>query len=73
MSEPAYRAVASVLRKEIQEGRWKPKQQLPTGRELQERFGVSTTTIKAAIAELTRENLVAASLGASSTAQGGTQ
>lgn len=58
MGEPAYRAVASVLRKEIQQGRWRPKERLPTGRELQERFGVSSTTVKAAIAELTRENLV---------------
>lgn len=58
MSEPAYRRVAATLRKEIQQGHWAPGDQLPTGKELQARFGVSTTTVKAAIAELTRENLV---------------
>ena len=58
MSEPAYRRVAAALRSEIHQGRWTPGSTLPPGRKLQERFGVSSTTIKQAIRELTSENLV---------------
>lgn len=58
MSEPAYRQVASALRREIREGTWKPKERLPTIPELEERFGVSRVTVRGAIDELAKENLV---------------
>ena len=58
VTEPAYRQVASHLRREIHEGAWKPKEKLPTIPELQERFGVSRITIRGAIDELAKENLV---------------
>lgn len=58
VTEPAYRQVASALRREIHEGRWEPKDRLPTIPELQERFGVSRITVRGAIDELAKENLV---------------
>ena len=50
--------LADLLRAEIQEGRRRPGSQLPTESEFQHDYGVSRTTIRAALATLAGEGLV---------------
>jgi GntR family transcriptional regulator len=50
--------LADALRAEIQEGRRRPGSQLPTESEFQAEYGVSRTTIRAALATLASEGLV---------------
>jgi GntR family transcriptional regulator len=61
--QPFYQQVAGELRAEIRAGRYAPGDQLPPERELRERFGVSTNTIRAAIVQLRAEGLVASHQG----------
>jgi len=56
-SEPFYGQVADAIRTDIREGRYPPGTQLPTMQELRERFGVSDTTIRAALVQLRSEGL----------------
>jgi GntR family transcriptional regulator len=55
---PFYQQVAGALRKDIRRGRYGPGDQLPSERELRERFNVSGGTIKAALVQLRAEGLV---------------
>jgi GntR family transcriptional regulator len=50
--------LADLLRAEIQEGHRRPGSQLPTESEFQHAYGVSRTTIRAALATLASEGLV---------------
>ena len=50
--------LADVLRAEIQEGIRRPGSQLPTESEFQRDYGVSRTTIRAALSALAGEGLV---------------
>ena len=50
--------LADLLRAEIQEGHRRPGSQLPTESEFQAAYGVSRTTIRAALATLASEGLV---------------
>ncbi len=50
--------LADVLRAEIQEGTRRPGSQLPTESEIQRDYGVSRTTIRAALSTLVAEGLV---------------
>lgn len=61
--EPFYVQVADALRDDIRAGRFAPGDQLPSERELRERFQVSTNTIRAAIVQLRAEGLVASHQG----------
>jgi DNA-binding GntR family transcriptional regulator len=54
----AYQRVASELLKEIGEGRWAVGDRLPTEAELCERFDVSRFTVRAALAQLERKEIV---------------
>jgi GntR family transcriptional regulator len=56
-AEPFYGQVADAIRADIREGRYPPGTQLPTMQELRERFGVSDTTIRAALVQLRSEGL----------------
>ncbi|MFI6904047.1 GntR family transcriptional regulator [Nonomuraea sp. NPDC050394] len=58
MSEPLYRKVADDLRKKITAGSLQPGQRLPSQSELEQLFGVSTNTVRLAIAVLANEGLV---------------
>jgi len=58
-----YAQVADALRGEIQAGRYSPGDQLPSERELRERFGVSGNTVRAAIVQLRAEGLVTSHQG----------
>lgn len=55
---PVYEQVADAIRTEIESGRFAPGSQLPSERELSERFTVSSTTIKTAMASLRAEGLI---------------
>jgi GntR family transcriptional regulator len=56
--QPLYAQVADQLRADIRAGRIQPGGQLPSERELRERFAVSAATVKAAIVQLRAEALV---------------
>jgi GntR family transcriptional regulator len=56
--QPFYAQVADVLREEIRAGQYGPGDQLPSERELRERFKVSVNTVRAAIVQLRTEGLV---------------
>jgi GntR family transcriptional regulator len=55
--EPFYGQVADAIRADIRQGRYPPGSQLPTMQELRDRFGVSDTTIRAALVQLRSEGL----------------
>ncbi|MYR90152.1 GntR family transcriptional regulator [Streptomyces sp. SID685] len=55
---PPYQHAADELRREIKAGRYKPGDQLPSYRELQERFGVANMTARAALNVLREEGLI---------------
>ncbi|WP_169744499.1 GntR family transcriptional regulator [Spirillospora albida] len=50
--------MADVLRSRINKGEYEPGDLLPSQRELREEFDISTTTAKAAIAQLEKEGLI---------------
>ena len=55
--------IAGMLRDDIAKGRYKPGHQLPPGKDLAERFGVSITVIREALARLKSDGLVASHQG----------
>lgn len=55
---PPYQQAADAIRHEIQTGRLKPGEQLPSHRELQERFGVANMTARSALRVLRDEGLI---------------
>ncbi|QKW51052.1 GntR family transcriptional regulator [Streptomyces buecherae] len=57
-SRPPYRQAADAIREEIRAGKLKPGQQLPSHRELQERFGVASMTARSALRVLRDEGLI---------------
>jgi GntR family transcriptional regulator len=57
--EPLYQQVAAELRRQIRSGRYGPGDELPSERELVERFNVSGGVVRAAMVQLRAEGLVA--------------
>ncbi|MGA5128379.1 winged helix-turn-helix domain-containing protein [Streptomyces olivoreticuli] len=57
-SRPPYMQAAEVLRKEITQGRLKPGDKLPSARDLQERYGIASSTVQNALRLLKTEGLV---------------
>ncbi|MBT2380602.1 GntR family transcriptional regulator [Streptomyces sp. ISL-111] len=57
-TRPPYRRMADVLRDEIERGVLRPGQQLPSHRELQERFEVANMTARSALRVLRDEGLI---------------
>ncbi|PFH20465.1 MULTISPECIES: GntR family transcriptional regulator [Burkholderia] len=55
---PAYVQVASALRRRIENGEWKPQQQISTLEELEREFQVARVTVRQAIGLLEDEGLV---------------
>ncbi|MFK4184709.1 GntR family transcriptional regulator [Streptomyces sparsogenes] len=55
---PPYRQVADAVRSDIEAGRIKPGEQLPSYRELEERFNVASMTARSAVRVLRDEGLV---------------
>ena len=60
---PPYIQIAASIRAAILSGEVEPGEQLPTGEELAKRFGVSRTTVQAALAELGREGFTRSRVG----------
>ncbi len=58
MAEPMYWRIAQDLRQEIEDGKLRPGQQLPTEGELRERYGTSRNTIRDAIKWLASRAMV---------------
>jgi GntR family transcriptional regulator len=56
--QPFYEQVANALREQIRAGTFPPGAQLPSERELRERFGVSGGTVRAALVRLRAEGLI---------------
>ncbi|MGW1072315.1 GntR family transcriptional regulator [Streptomyces sp. NPDC002537] len=55
---PPYQQAAEAIRQEIESGRLKPGDQLPSHRELQERFGIANMTARSALRVLRDEALI---------------
>ncbi|MFE5868308.1 GntR family transcriptional regulator [Streptomyces roseifaciens] len=55
---PPYMQAAEVLRKEIQAGRLKPGDKLPSARDLQERYNLASSTVQNALRLLKSEGLI---------------
>ncbi|MEV0441047.1 GntR family transcriptional regulator [Streptomyces spectabilis] len=55
---PPYQHAADELRRDIRSGRFKPGEQMPSVRELQERFGVANMTARSALNVLRDEGLI---------------
>jgi GntR family transcriptional regulator len=61
--QPFYAQVADALREDIRAGRYQPGGQLPSERELRDRFKVSGNTVRAALVQLRAEGLVTSHQG----------
>lgn len=57
-SVPMYQQISSILERQISEGVYKEGEKIPTEIQLMEQFGVSRTTVRLAIKEITKSNLV---------------
>ncbi|GAA1572119.1 HTH-type transcriptional repressor NagR [Leucobacter aridicollis] len=55
---PLWQQLSSALREEIDEGRLRPDQALPSESELINRYGVSRTVVREALADLVRAGLI---------------
>lgn len=55
--------IAGMLRDDIATGKYKPGRQLPAGKDLGERFGVSITVVREALARLKSDGLIASYQG----------
>ncbi|TCK30404.1 GntR family transcriptional regulator [Ancylobacter aquaticus] len=55
---PLYQSVRQQLRADLEQGRWKPGDMLPTEAELARHFGLSVGTIRQAVLALVREGLL---------------
>jgi DNA-binding GntR family transcriptional regulator len=55
---PAYLQIADALREQLRSGEYPPGARLPSERELVERWGVSSRTIRVALDQLRGEGLV---------------
>ena len=59
MPRPLYRALRELIVQNIRDGRLRPGDRLPTERDLARRCGVSRITVRAALAGLAKDKLVA--------------
>jgi GntR family transcriptional regulator len=62
-ASPLYHRLKEILREKIDDGEWKPHSAIPSLRALCAMYGISTTTAKQAIQELTHEGKVYAVQG----------
>ncbi|MFE2440807.1 GntR family transcriptional regulator [Streptomyces sp. NPDC059426] len=57
-ARPPYQQAAEAIRSDIKAGKLKPGEQLPSHRELQERFGIANMTARSALRVLRDEGLI---------------
>lgn len=55
---PPYQQAAEAIRSDIKAGKLKPGEQLPSHRELQDRFGIANMTARSALRVLREEGLI---------------
>ena len=67
LRDPKHRQVYAALHREIQAGRWKPGDRLPSEAELVVRFGASRITVGRAVRELQLAGLVERRAGSAPT------
>ncbi len=60
---PLYKQLKDLILKEIEEGRLKPNQKIPTELELSERYQISRMTVRKALAQLVDEGILAKKQG----------
>ncbi|KQP49129.1 GntR family transcriptional regulator [Pseudorhodoferax sp. Leaf274] len=61
--QPMYAALATVLVRDIEEGRYPPESTLPSEKELGERYGVSRHTVRQALREVRDRGLISSQSG----------
>ena len=60
---PLYKQLKDLILKEIEEGRLKPNQKIPTELELSERYQISRMTVRKSLAQLVDEGILAKKQG----------
>ncbi|MCI1897619.1 MAG: GntR family transcriptional regulator [Enterobacter sp.] len=65
-TKPMYRQIADALREQIDSGKLKPGDALPTESTLQASFGVSRVTVRQALKQLTEEHIIESIQGSGS-------
>ena len=55
---PLYHQLKDVIIKEISDGNWKPEDMIPTEFEIMDHFNVSRTTVRQALTDLVKDNLL---------------
>jgi GntR family transcriptional regulator, N-acetylglucosamine utilization regulator len=55
---PYYYQLEGLLREQVHAGRWEPGQQVPSEKQLCERYSVSRTTVRQAVGNLVQEGLL---------------
>jgi GntR family transcriptional regulator len=55
---PLYHQLKDLIMREIQEGGWKSDEMIPTELEISEQFSLSRTTVRQAITDLVKENIL---------------
>src|ERR1035441_3477946 len=58
LATPLYHQLQNVLKAEIEIGRWRPDERLPSEQELGERFQVSKITVRQALTELAQSGYI---------------
>lgn len=55
---PLYHQLKAIIKKEIQAGKWRPEDMIPTELEFMEYYSISRTTVRQALTDLVKENLL---------------
>jgi DNA-binding GntR family transcriptional regulator len=61
--QPLYAALAALLARDIQEGKYRPLSTLPSEKELTERYGVSRQTVRQALRSVKELGLISSHAG----------
>lgn len=71
--QPMYAALAAVLVRDIEAGKYQPESILPSEKELGERYGVSRHTVRQALREVRDRGLITSQPGIGTTVRSGSQ
>ena len=58
LAVPLYHQLQNILKAEIEMGRWRPDERLPSEQELGERFQVSKITVRQALTDLAQSGYI---------------
>ena len=68
--QPLYAALAALLARDIQEGKYRPSSILPSEKELTERYGVSRQTVRQALRSVREQGLISSHAGVGTIVRG---